>query len=109
VLSRMGQLAAASLTRLLHWMAFGDGGGEGWKAALAPVALGRLGGRELGVVGGFDVVVRFRPEWVGPLLSGPYGEGGRALEEVKKGLVVFFLGVCVCVCVCRGSEGGGHH
>jgi hypothetical protein len=31
---------------------------EGWKAAVAPAPLSKLGGRELGVMGGFDVVVK---------------------------------------------------
>lgn len=32
--------------------------GEGWKAAVVPAPLSKVGGRELGVVGGFDVVVK---------------------------------------------------
>lgn len=62
VLSRAATLAQSSLNSLLLWMEHGgedeEDEEEGWKAAVAPAPLSRLGGRELGVMGGFDVVVK---------------------------------------------------
>lgn len=60
VLARAAALAQASLHALLHWVKYGgdEEDEEGWKAAVAPAPLSRLGAGELGVVGGFDVVVK---------------------------------------------------
>jgi hypothetical protein len=89
VLGRMVSLAAASLQQLVGWME--EGGREGgWKPALVPPSpFAAVSG---GVVSSspqqqqqFDVLIRFKPAWVGPLLSGPYEEGGEAWEEAQKG------------------------
>ena len=61
VLARAAFLAQASVDSLLRWMEHGgeeEEEEEGWKAAVAPAPLSKLGGRELGVMGGFDVVVK---------------------------------------------------
>ena len=93
VLGRMVALAATSLQQLVAWMEEGGRKG-GWKPALVPpspfAAIAAAGDGvaslpPLGQQQQFDALIRFKPAWVGPLLSGAYEEGGKAWEEAQKG------------------------
>jgi len=84
ILARMKALAAISLQSLLTWME--EGGKEGgWRAAVVPSSPFQAASSPLLQPPQFDVLIRFKPAWVGPLFSGPYREGWRAWEEVQKG------------------------
>lgn len=79
VVGWMKGLATSALERVDGWM---EGGGEegGWVEAIVPRSPFEVGGG-----GRYDVLIRFKKGVVGPLVSGPYGEGRKAWGEAKKG------------------------